>query len=84
MIYEVSLHTRSKKLSRKSALKVIDFALSGHPDNCHYFVEILGLKTLFAAFMKKGNKKGRSGFHEFADDGRDLFFFLCQTFSLAD
>jgi len=59
---------KSKKLSRKSALKVIDFALSGHPDNCHYFVEILGLKTLFAAFMKKGNKKGRSGFHEFADD----------------
>jgi beta-catenin-like protein 1 len=60
---------RSKKFPRKSALKVVDFALAGNEENCKYFVDILGLRTLFAAFMKKGAKKGRSGFNELADDG---------------
>lgn len=64
---------RSKKFSRKSALKVVDFALAGHEGNCKYFVEILGLKTLFAAFMKKGKKKNRKGFNELADDGVTVF-----------
>lgn len=59
---------KSKKFPRKSALKVVDFALAGNEENCKYFVDILGLKTLFAAFMKKGAKKGRSGFNELADD----------------
>jgi len=36
-------------------------------------VEALGLKTLFAAFMKKDVKKTRKGFSEEEDDGKYLF-----------
>ncbi|KAL7413013.1 DUF1716-domain-containing protein [Mrakia frigida] len=50
---------KEKKLSRARAIKVLDHALSGPEgsDNCEKFIEALGLKTLFAAFMGKGSKK---------------------------
>jgi len=44
---------KEKKFVRRRALKVLDFALNGNPVNCERFVEILGLKTLFSAFMKR-------------------------------
>ncbi len=61
---------RAKKFARKSALRVLDFALSGNEENCRHLVDILGLKTLFAAFMKKGHKKNKRGFDELQDDGK--------------
>ncbi|KAK4046878.1 hypothetical protein OIV83_005774 [Microbotryomycetes sp. JL201] len=56
------LMLKDKKLSKTRAIKTLDYALqsrSGIP-LCEQFVEALGLKTLFAAFMGKGNsaKKG--------------------------
>ncbi|GJJ07565.1 hypothetical protein Clacol_001768 [Clathrus columnatus] len=50
---------REKKQSRSLAIKVLDHALSGTAgtSNCETFVEALGLKTLFSAFMGKVQKQ---------------------------
>ncbi|EPQ28348.1 uncharacterized protein PFL1_04175 [Pseudozyma flocculosa PF-1] len=50
---------KEKKLARLRSIKVLDHALQGAAgaDNCERFVECLGLKTLFSAFMGKGSKK---------------------------
>ncbi|CAH1269231.1 beta-catenin-like protein 1 [Branchiostoma lanceolatum] len=57
----MNLMLREKKMSRNSALKVLDHALTGPEgvDNCTKFVDILGLRTIFPLFMKtpKPNKK---------------------------
>ncbi len=45
---------REKKMSRCSALKVLDFSMTG-PDgmeNCNKFIEILGLRSVFPLWMK--------------------------------
>jgi len=40
------------------AIKVLDYALTGDTSiYCEYFIEVHGLKSLFAAFMGKGVKK---------------------------
>ena len=58
------LMLQSKKLSRRSSLKVLNHAMCGGGaecrDNCEKFIEIFGLGSLFPAFMKtpKGVKKG--------------------------
>eukprot|EP01116_Phalansterium_solitarium_P003568 TRINITY_DN14389_c0_g1_i1.p1 TRINITY_DN14389_c0_g1~~TRINITY_DN14389_c0_g1_i1.p1 ORF type:complete len:591 (+),score=197.05 TRINITY_DN14389_c0_g1_i1:45-1775(+) len=60
-----------KGFARAGALRVIDYALARHSDNCRKFVEMLGLKTLFAAFMKvqrSASSKHRKGFDERADN----------------
>ncbi|CAD7948114.1 unnamed protein product [Amoebophrya sp. A120] len=41
----------------KLAVKLCDMACRGHKQNCDLFVEKLGLKPLFAFFMRKGLKK---------------------------
>ncbi|XP_029191088.1 beta-catenin-like protein 1 [Acropora millepora] len=55
------LMLREKKLSRRSSLKVLDYAMQGGEgtENCSKFIEFLGLRSLFPLFMKplKGNKK---------------------------
>ena len=45
---------REKKLSRRSALKVLDYSMQGieGADNCTKFIEVLGLRSMFALFMK--------------------------------
>eukprot|EP00727_Mastigamoeba_balamuthi_P007985 m51a1_g3807 hypothetical protein (1348) ;mRNA; r:245266-251184 len=48
---------KEKKFCRRGALRALDFHLQNNPVSCARFVEALGLKTLFAAFMKKGIKK---------------------------
>jgi len=48
---------KAKMGCRKPALKVLDYALCRYPEACEHFVEILGLKSLFTAFMKKGKEK---------------------------
>jgi beta-catenin-like protein 1 len=47
---------KSKNFMRRSALKVLDFALSNSPEACALFVKEGGLKYLFAAFMKQSKK----------------------------
>lgn len=55
------LMLREKKMARPSALKVLAYAMTGEEgaENCHKFVEILGLRSIFPLFMKppKRNKK---------------------------
>ncbi|XP_071784822.1 beta-catenin-like protein 1 [Asterias amurensis] len=60
----MNLMLREKKLSRHSALKVLDHAMTGAEgaENCTKFIDILGLRSLFPLFMKtpKIGKKGSS------------------------
>eukprot|EP00249_Psilotum_nudum_P019647 c27357_g1_i1 orf=282-1895(-) len=44
---------KQKRLAYGSALKVLDFAMTRCPQACERFVDVLGLKTLFAALMAK-------------------------------
>lgn len=44
---------KQKKRAYASALKALDFATTRCPAACERFVDVLGLKTLFAAFMGK-------------------------------
>ncbi|KAH9813372.1 Catenin-beta-like protein [Melampsora americana] len=57
---------KEKKLARNRSLKVLDHALAGEEgvENCQRFVEHLGLKTLFSAFMGKKNSNKNSSFED--------------------
>lgn len=59
----MNLMLREKKLSRVSALKVLDHGMIGAEgsDNCHKFVDILGLRTIFPLFMKTPKKIRKAG-----------------------
>ncbi|KAJ8618457.1 hypothetical protein MRB53_014643 [Persea americana] len=55
---------KQKKLAYGSAIRALDFAMTKYPSACERFVDVLGLKTAFAAFMgkipvSKKNKKER-------------------------
>ncbi|KAK7290290.1 hypothetical protein RIF29_04601 [Crotalaria pallida] len=55
---------KQKKLAYGSAIRALDFAMTKYPPACERFVDVLGLKTVFAAFMgkipiSKKNKKER-------------------------
>ncbi|TNN74601.1 Beta-catenin-like protein 1 [Liparis tanakae] len=54
----MNLMLREKKMSRTSAMKVLDHGMIGQEggDNCHKFVDILGLRTIFPLFMKTPKK----------------------------
>lgn len=56
------LMMREKLQSKSRAIKTLDYAMSGVAGTiiCANFVEVLGLKTLFAAFMGKGSRKSKS------------------------
>ncbi|XP_056896711.1 beta-catenin-like protein 1 [Takifugu flavidus] len=62
----MNLMLREKKISRTSALKVLDHAMIGSEgaDNCHKFVDILGLRTIFPLFMKTPKKMKKTGTSE--------------------
>lgn len=62
----MNLMLREKKMSRSSALKVLDHAMIGPEgtDNCHKFVDILGLRTIFPLFMKSPKKIRKMGTSE--------------------
>ncbi|KAJ7498873.1 Catenin-beta-like protein [Mycena latifolia] len=53
---------KEKLQSRSRAIKTLDYAMSGTSGtaSCEAFVEALGLKTLFSAFMGKTSKKHKS------------------------
>lgn len=50
-------------MSRTSALRVLDHGMIGPEgsDNCHKFVDILGLRTIFPLFMKTPKKMKKAG-----------------------
>ncbi|XP_039046247.1 beta-catenin-like protein 1 [Hibiscus syriacus] len=55
---------KQKKSAYASAIRALDFSMTKHPPACERFVDVLGLKTAFAAFMgkipiSKKNKKER-------------------------
>lgn len=55
---------KQKKLAYSSAIRALDFAMTKFPPACERFVDVMGLKTVFAAFMgklpiSKKNKKER-------------------------
>ncbi|XP_075951559.1 beta-catenin-like protein 1 [Anarhichas minor] len=54
----MNLMLREKKMSRTSAMKVLDHGMIGPEgaDNSHKFVDILGLRTIFPLFMKTPKK----------------------------
>jgi len=58
----MNLMLREKKVSRNGALKVLNHALIGPEgkDNCHKFIDILGLRTIFPLFMKTPKKTKRT------------------------
>ncbi|KAM3871565.1 beta-catenin-like protein 1 [Diretmus argenteus] len=62
----MNLMLREKKMSRTSALKVLDHGMIGAEgaDNCHKFVDILGLRTIFPLFMKTPKKMKKAGLSE--------------------
>eukprot|EP00425_Heterocapsa_triquetra_P022840 CAMPEP_0195134422 /NCGR_PEP_ID=MMETSP0448-20130528/150609_1 /TAXON_ID=66468 /ORGANISM="Heterocapsa triquestra, Strain CCMP 448" /LENGTH=602 /DNA_ID=CAMNT_0040172521 /DNA_START=21 /DNA_END=1826 /DNA_ORIENTATION=+ len=61
------------------ALKLTDHAVRHCPTNCQVFVEKLGLKVLFAAFMKKGPKvKGASAVREGEEHVTSIIQSLCR------
>lgn len=47
---------KQKKSAYGSAIRALDFAMTKYPPACERFVDVLGLKTAFAAFMGKVNK----------------------------
>lgn len=65
---------REKKMSRTSALKVLDHGMIGAEgaDNCHKFVDILGLRTIFPLFMKTPKKMQKTGASEKEHEGQSL------------
>ncbi|KZW04240.1 DUF1716-domain-containing protein [Exidia glandulosa HHB12029] len=60
------LMMKEKMQSRSRSIKVLDHALSSPAGsaNCEAFVEALGLKTLFPAFMGKHSSTGKKGTKE--------------------
>ena len=57
------LMLKEKKMSRNSALKVLNYALSTGKGagNCNKFVEVYGLRSLFPCFMKTPKNSKKAG-----------------------
>ncbi|KAJ3046658.1 hypothetical protein HK097_000660 [Rhizophlyctis rosea] len=64
---------KEKKMSRMRALKVIDHALMGAESAalCAYFVENMGLRTLFPVFMRKGIRQFRKEYKTYSEAEED-------------
>uniref|UniRef100_A0A674EEC7 Beta-catenin-like protein 1 n=1 Tax=Salmo trutta TaxID=8032 RepID=A0A674EEC7_SALTR len=79
----MNLMLREKKMSRTSALKVLDHGMIGPEgsDNCHKFVDILGLRTIFPLFMKTPKKMKKAGT---VDRLMELHFKYLEAVQLAD
>ncbi|KAH9625791.1 hypothetical protein KSS87_006035 [Heliosperma pusillum] len=53
---------KQRKLAYGSAIRTLDFALTKYPPACERFVDVLGLKTAFVAFMAgilRGSRRER-------------------------
>ena len=54
---------KARRAARMGALKALDFAVTRCPAACERFVEIYGLKTIFALFMGKSKVRQRCPAH---------------------
>ncbi|ORX46686.1 DUF1716-domain-containing protein [Piromyces finnis] len=67
------LMIKEKNMSRMRAVKVIDYTLTGDTTMyCEYFIEIHGLKSLFAAFMGKGVKKMKKSYDKQYSESEEI------------
>ncbi|KAF3341270.1 beta-catenin-like protein 1 [Carex littledalei] len=57
---------KQKKTAYGSAIRALDFAMTKYPPACERFVDVLGLKTVFSAFMGKLpiGKKNKESYQE--------------------
>ncbi|XP_016086851.1 beta-catenin-like protein 1 [Sinocyclocheilus grahami] len=78
----MNLMLREKKMSRVSALKVLDYGMIGPEgsDNCHKFVDILGLRTIFPLFMKTPKKMKKVGISD--KEHEVVFGCICNVLTL--
>ncbi|XWS75310.1 hypothetical protein CRYUN_Cryun01aG0075600 [Craigia yunnanensis] len=51
---------KQKKSAYTSAIRALDFSMTKYPPACERFVDVLGLKTVFAAFMGKASASSLS------------------------
>ncbi|KAF9433296.1 hypothetical protein BGZ76_009636 [Entomortierella beljakovae] len=60
---------KEKKMARIKSVKVLDYAMSTKAGtaNCLRFVEVMGLKTLFPLFAKKGIDKLKKSYKSFSE-----------------
>ncbi|KAI8349282.1 Catenin-beta-like protein [Mortierella sp. GBAus27b] len=60
---------KEKKMARIRAVKVLDYAMSTKAGtaNCLRFVEVMGLKTLFSIFTRKGVDKLKKAYKSFSE-----------------
>lgn len=49
----MQLILKEKRVARAGALRVVDFATTRNPPACERWVDLTGLKQLFAIFMGK-------------------------------
>uniref|UniRef100_A0A7N9AZH3 Beta-catenin-like protein 1 n=1 Tax=Mastacembelus armatus TaxID=205130 RepID=A0A7N9AZH3_9TELE len=80
----MNLMLREKKMSRTSALKVLDHGMIGPEgaDNCHKFVDILGLRTIFPVFMRTPKKMKKTGASEKEHEGQSLITWVDRLMEL--
>ncbi|ORY30833.1 putative beta-catenin-like protein 1 [Naematelia encephala] len=75
---------KEKLLARTRAIKVLDYAMQTEDGSgaCERFVEMLGLKTFFSAFMGKGEpKKRKLGATSAVEDEEHLLGILVSLFT---
>lgn len=63
---------KQKKSAYGSAIRALDFAMTKYPPACERFVDVLGLKTAFAAFMGKASNLFSRCCARFEDIGIDI------------
>ncbi|KAF8655282.1 hypothetical protein AX16_003181 [Volvariella volvacea WC 439] len=77
------LMMKDKLQSSSRAIKTLDYAMSGASGYgiCNVFIEALGLKTLFAAFMGRVSKKKKSGTSLTPEDTGHMLGIISSLFS---
>lgn len=53
----MQLILKEKRVARAGALRVVDFATTRNPPACERWVDLTGLKQLFAIFMGKSKAR---------------------------
>ena len=79
----IPLTSREKLLARTRAIKVLDYALQTDAGSgaCVRFVEMLGLKTFFSAFMGRAEKRKKIGQTSSLEDEEHMLSILGSLFT---
>ncbi|KAE8712902.1 ARM repeat superfamily protein isoform 2 [Hibiscus syriacus] len=69
---------KQKKSAYASAIRALDFSMTKYPPACERFVDVLGLKTAFAAFMGKASYLSMSlSFEHLSMSNNIQYLILC-------